>query len=247
MSGRRRCGSAAPTTSRRSPRPRPARSAPARSCSPRTGCADAAARPRRPAATPVARRPTGSGVRTRRRPGRRACAAADRPVAVLGAVVADPGRRPPSTTPAPAARQPAANISASSTVGAVVVVAAVRRGVGGVDTRPDHGGLMAHHVDPGQQRRQPSGVPDVDLVERRRAVGVVAPCARGQHGVDADDVVARRPSAPRRTRGADEPRGTGERGPSRQLEGQLRRRRAPGSGCRCLRPQPGRWPRAPAA
>ena len=94
---------------------------------------------------------------------------------------------------------------------AVVVVAAVQRGVGGVDTRPDHGGLMAHHVHPGQQPRQPSGVPDVDLVN---AVGRLGrrPVRAGQHGVDADDVVPG--GRQRRTHpGADEPRGTRDEDP----------------------------------
>ena len=74
--------------------------------------------------------------------------------------------------------------------GGVVVVAAVGRRVGGVHPGADHRGLMTHHVDAVEQRRQRGRITDVDHLTVRRRFGARA-VRGGQHHVDGDDVVAR--------------------------------------------------------
>ena len=71
-----------------------------------------------------------------------------------------------------------------------VVVAAVGRGVGGVAPGADHRRLVAHQVDPGQQRRQRLAVPDVDVVASlgQLRTGSVR---GGQQKVDTDHLVPR--------------------------------------------------------
>ena len=71
---------------------------------------------------------------------------------------------------------------------AQVVVARVERQVGDGDAGPDHGGLVAHHVDPAQQVGPRVGVAHVELVGAGggagRAVGLL------EHQVDAHHLVA---------------------------------------------------------
>ena len=73
--------------------------------------------------------------------------------------------------------------------GRVVVVAAVGRRIGGVHPGAHHRGLVAHHIDAVEQRRDSPGISDVDALHSLGRLGVVAVCG-GQHGVDGDDVVA---------------------------------------------------------
>jgi hypothetical protein len=73
--------------------------------------------------------------------------------------------------------------------GAVVVVAGVGRRVGGIDARADDGGLVAHHVDAREQRRQGGRVADVEHLAVGRRFGAGAVRGR-EHRVDGDHVVA---------------------------------------------------------
>ena len=102
---RTHCDSAVRLPSFRLLLPMPARSAPARSCSPRRGCAVAVARPHPPVARKPSHRRPGSDARTPRRRGRPVSVAVGRSVRARRSRNG-PGRRPPSTMPAPAAGSP---------------------------------------------------------------------------------------------------------------------------------------------
>ncbi len=68
-------------------------------------------------------------------------------------------------------------------------MAAVGGRVGGVDARPDDGGLMTHRVDALEKRGKRGRVADVDDAALGRRFGAGA--VRGpEHRVDRDDVVA---------------------------------------------------------
>ena len=187
----------------------------------------------------------GSGARRRPRRGRRPCAAAGRTTPCAGHVVASPGRRRPSTTPAPIAgsprrtSRPAApwcrNRCGCRTTGASR----------GVDACADHRGLVAHQSMPGSSDARRAGVPDVDLEDpfRRSGRGAVR---GGQHRVDGDDVVARgsqRRAYPR----PDEAGGTGDQNPHGSSNGSVTPSCAQAVRRRCARRPPDRSPRAPAS
>jgi hypothetical protein len=67
-------------------------------------------------------------------------------------------------------------------------VTAVGGRVTRVDARADNRGLMAHHIDSLEQRRQRARVADVDAVHPGRQFGVGA-VRGGKHRVDGDDLV----------------------------------------------------------
>ena len=99
--GRRRCGSAAPPPSRPSTPTTPARSAPARSCWPHTGCAAAAAASSSTSRHCSSSPPSGqrcSNIPASRSARRRGSGST---VSVLAGTRIGPARTPPSTTPAP--------------------------------------------------------------------------------------------------------------------------------------------------